>query len=141
VLKCIEKDRTRRYTTANDLAVEVERYLNGETVLARPPSNIYRFKKFARRNRGVFAAVLAVTFVMVTGSAVSIWQAVRATKAEADAKLAQERQKTLRQRAETQREEANEQRALANVNEYVADMSLAHQSLRDGNYGRAVQLL
>ena len=141
VLKCIEKDRTRRYTTANDLAVEVERYLNGETVLARPPSTVYRFKKFARRNCGVIAAVMVVAFVMVTGSAVSIWQAVRATKAEAEAKLAQERQKTLRQRAETQREEANEQRALANVNEYVADMSLAHQSLRDGNYGRAVQLL
>ena len=55
VMKCLEKDRTRRYDTANDLAADVQRYLDGEPVLARPPSNLYRFQKFVRRHRGMVA--------------------------------------------------------------------------------------
>jgi serine/threonine protein kinase/Tfp pilus assembly protein PilF len=52
VMKTLEKDRTRRYETANGLARDIERYLNSESVEACPPSAVYRFKKFARRNRG-----------------------------------------------------------------------------------------
>ena len=56
VLKCLEKDRTRRYATANGLAMDIERYLKEETVLARPPSRLYRLQKLVRRNRMVFAS-------------------------------------------------------------------------------------
>ncbi|RME40344.1 MAG: hypothetical protein D6788_03510, partial [Planctomycetota bacterium] len=58
VMKCLEKDRTRRYETANGLALEIQRYLHQEPVLAGPPSVTYRAGKFLRRNRGPVAAVL-----------------------------------------------------------------------------------
>ncbi len=60
VMKCLEKDRARRYETADGLAQELERHLAHEPVLARPPSRVYRFRKWARRNRVAFAAGSAV---------------------------------------------------------------------------------
>ena len=55
-MKCLEKDRTRRYETANGLAMDLKRHLNNEPVVARPPSNAYRLQKFVRRHkRGVLA--------------------------------------------------------------------------------------
>src|SRR3954463_3076355 len=66
VMKCLEKDRNRRYETANGFAADVQRYLNDETVEACPPSAWYRFRKFARRNKvalttgGLVAAALVV---------------------------------------------------------------------------------
>lgn len=51
VMKAIEKDRNRRYATANGLVADLNRYLNDEAVSACPPSARYRFQKFARRNR------------------------------------------------------------------------------------------
>ena len=56
VMKALEKDRRRRYETANGLAMDIQRYLNNEPVVARPPSRIYRFQKLVRRNKVVFAA-------------------------------------------------------------------------------------
>src|SRR5579862_2745161 len=55
VMKCLEKDRTRRYETANGLVADLKRHLNNETVIARPPSAAYRFQKTLRRNKLVFA--------------------------------------------------------------------------------------
>src|SRR5215471_5671211 len=55
VMKALEKDRTRRYDTASGMATDVERFLQNEPVLARPPSQLYRLRKFARRNRAAFA--------------------------------------------------------------------------------------
>jgi len=51
-MKCLEKNRERRYETANALVMELRRFLNGEPVMAGPPSLGYRWSKFARRNRG-----------------------------------------------------------------------------------------
>jgi formylglycine-generating enzyme required for sulfatase activity/serine/threonine protein kinase len=62
VLKCLEKDRSRRYETANGLALDIERHLKNEPVLASPPSVLYRLKKFSRRNLG---AVVAATMTLV----------------------------------------------------------------------------
>ena len=56
VMKSLEKDRRRRYETANGLAMDIQRYLNNEPVMARPPSRLYRFQKLVRRNKVVFAA-------------------------------------------------------------------------------------
>src|SRR5207249_4301023 len=56
VMKALEKDRARRYETANGLARDVERYLSGEPIVARPPSKFYRLQKLARRNKLAFAA-------------------------------------------------------------------------------------
>jgi hypothetical protein len=78
----LEKDRNRRYETANGLALDVRRYLADEPVQAGPPSAWYRFRKLARRNRAALTTAALVAAALVLGTAVSTWQAVRATRAE-----------------------------------------------------------
>ncbi len=85
VLKCLEKQRDRRYETANGLARDLQRYLADETVEARPPSTAYRMSKFLRRNRGpVMAAglILLALLAGITGTTLGLF---RAQRAEADA--------------------------------------------------------
>jgi serine/threonine protein kinase/tetratricopeptide (TPR) repeat protein len=75
VMKCLEKDRNRRYETVNGFAADVQRYLNDEPVLACPPSAWYRFRKFARRNKAalVTASVIGLAVLLaVVALAVSI---------------------------------------------------------------------
>ncbi len=86
VMKALEKDRTRRYQTAADLARDVQRYLDDEPVEACPPSKIYRFRKFARRNKTALAAGTAVALALMVGAGIATWQAYRATKAEQQAR-------------------------------------------------------
>ena len=74
-MKCLEKDRARRYETANGLAMDVHRHLNHEPVAASPPSRLYRFQKFVRRNRGLTTAAMAVATVLVLGVLASTWEA------------------------------------------------------------------
>jgi serine/threonine protein kinase/WD40 repeat protein len=85
VMKTLEKDRTRRYETANTLAIDLQRHLNNETVAARPPSQLYRFHKLVHRNKLAFAAAAAVAAALVFGIVASTWQATRATKASKEA--------------------------------------------------------
>ncbi len=66
-MKCLEKDRTRRYDTANGLALDVQRYLDNEPVAARPPSAAYKFQKTFRRNKLVFVAGGAVFVALILG--------------------------------------------------------------------------
>jgi tetratricopeptide (TPR) repeat protein/serine/threonine protein kinase len=75
VMKTLEKDRNRRYETANGFAADVQRYLSDEPVQACPPSAWYRFRKFARRNKGGLAVATGV-FLAVTVMAASIGWAV-----------------------------------------------------------------
>ncbi len=91
VMKCLEKDRNRRYQTANGFAADVQRYLNDETVQACPPSAFYRFRKFARRNKRMLATAGVIAFALLLGTVLSSWQAIRATQAEG---LAQSRLQT-----------------------------------------------
>ena len=81
VLKALEKDRTRRYATANDLALDIRRYLDNEPILARPPSAAYRFRKLVRRNKLLFAGTSAVAAALVIGLALSAWQYVEKSAA------------------------------------------------------------
>lgn len=74
VMKALEKDRARRYETANGLANDVQRYLASEPVAARPPSKLYRFQKLARRNKLAFAAAGAVTAALILGLAGTTWE-------------------------------------------------------------------
>jgi serine/threonine protein kinase/tetratricopeptide (TPR) repeat protein len=67
VMKCLEKDRTRRYATADELAADIQRHLTGQPVSAAPPSTAYRVRKFVRRNRAAVAAVSLVTAVGLIG--------------------------------------------------------------------------
>ena len=81
-MKCLEKDRTRRYETANGLAADMKRHLNNEPVVARPPSTAYRLQKAFRRNKLIFSAGMAVTAALLIGISLSVWEAVRATQGE-----------------------------------------------------------
>jgi serine/threonine protein kinase/tetratricopeptide (TPR) repeat protein len=84
-MKALEKDRNRRYDTANGFAMDLQRFLAGEPVQAAPPSASYRLRKLARKYRAVLATAAVIALLLVGGIAVSTWQAVRATKAEAQA--------------------------------------------------------
>ncbi len=91
VMKALEKDRTRRYETANGLAMDIQRHLSNEPVTARPPSHLYEFQKTVRRHKFGFAAATALILVLGLGVLASSWQALRATRAErAQIKLRQE---------------------------------------------------
>jgi serine/threonine protein kinase/WD40 repeat protein len=141
VLKALEKDPARRYATAAALAQDLECYLANEPILARPPSKIYRLRKLVQRHRPVFAALAVLVAALVIGSVISARMAVRAMRAETNARLSEQMQVQLRRQAERERERASAQADLARLNEYVADINLAQEALGSGNYGRAVQLL
>lgn len=81
-LKAIEKDRSRRYETVNGLARDVERYLSGDLVEARPPSNVYRLRKFVRRNKGQVIAGGLLLLSMTAGIVGTSWAMVEARKQE-----------------------------------------------------------
>jgi hypothetical protein len=92
VMKALDKDRNRRYETASGLAADVQRYLRHEPVQACPPSALYRFRKFARRNQVLLITAGVVFAALVLGTVVSVSQGVRAMQAE---HLAQTRLETL----------------------------------------------
>ncbi|MFZ4575850.1 MAG: tetratricopeptide repeat protein, partial [Phycisphaerales bacterium] len=77
VMKALEKDRQRRYETANGLALDIQRYLTGDAVVAAPPSRLYRLRKFVRRNKGPVAAAATTSAALVLGAAGFAWQAYR----------------------------------------------------------------
>src|SRR5262249_43563008 len=110
VMRCLEKDRNRRYETANGLAKDVEHYLHDEPVEACPPTAGYRLRKFARKNKKLLVTTAAFVTVLLLGVAGSLCQAVRATQAETvaneNALQAQEKE----QEAKQQRDEAQQQR-------------------------------
>ena len=133
-MKCLEKDRARRYETANGLALDIERHLKHEPVLARPPSKAYRLQKFVRRNKLMVTAGAAVAVALVLGVVVSTWLAVLATRALAREEA--ERRKAVEARAAAEAQEL-ETRRLA----YAADMNNAQQALTMNDLGRARQLL
>ncbi len=82
VMRCLEKNRDRRYGTAHELADDVRRHLRQEPVTARPPHALYRAQKFIARNRLACASAAAIAAALIAGTVVSVRQAVRATRAE-----------------------------------------------------------
>ena len=110
VMRCLEKDRARRYETANGLAMDLRRYLDDEPVSTGPPGAGYRLQKFARRNRGLLAAGVSVAAALLLGTAVATVgflraredrdRAVQATAAEALHRAAAEQATALARRNE-----------------------------------------
>ncbi len=155
VLKALEKDRTRRYETANGFALDIKRFLTNEPVAAVPPSKGYLLKKYVRRHRAALAVAAAIAALLVAGTTVSTWlavQAKRAQEAAENAQAAELEQKLLAQtqqkKAEAEHERAETQARKASASEqqsrrflYASDMSLAQQTLNLNNLGRARRLL
>ncbi len=134
VMKCLEKDRARRYESATGLATDLQRHLDNEPVAARPPSQLYRLQKLVRRNKAAFAGGVIVTAGLLTGIALATWQAVRATRAEHEQAL-------LRRQAQIAQQEESHLREQAQAEAYASDMLLAQQSISANNFGRARELL
>jgi tetratricopeptide (TPR) repeat protein len=84
VMKCLEKDRARRYDTANGLAMDARRHLENEPVIARPPSAAYRIQKAWRRNKTAFTAAALVALVLAVATGISVWQATVAKERMAE---------------------------------------------------------
>jgi serine/threonine protein kinase/TolB-like protein len=120
VMKCLEKDRTRRYETANGLAADVQRHLEDEPVVAGPPSRVYRVSKFLRRNRTgatAAAAVVALILLGLTGALVGLvhvrHERDRAREAELVAIEAQQQAASERDRALSAEQQARESESRA----------------------------
>jgi serine/threonine protein kinase/WD40 repeat protein len=141
VMKCLEKDRTRRYETANGLAMDLDRHLHHEPVAARPPSATYRIQKFVQRNKVVVVAAGAVALVLVLGVLASAWQAVRATTEAARADQNAQQAALSAYQAEQARQKEAQLRQAAQAQAYAADMNLIQEALGLNNRGKAVELL
>jgi serine/threonine protein kinase len=100
IMKALEKERGRRYETANGLAMDIQRHLDHEPVVARPPSWSYRFQKLVRRNRVVFIAGGAVAAALVIGMGTSTWLFLKEREARQRAVAAEQQQGRLRREAE-----------------------------------------
>ena len=148
VMKCLEKDRTRRYETANGLAADLKRHLNNEPVLARPPSAAYKFQKALRRNKVVFAAGTAVALALVVGvigTTAGLVRAERQRRAAQTAQREESRQKEIAVKAldgeKQQTAQAAAARDDAEALAYASAINLAQQALANENLGQAVALL
>jgi len=112
-MRCLEKDRTRRYETANGLEMDIHRHLNNEPIFARPPSATYRFRNMVRRNKVAFAGAAAVAAALLIGAVGMSGLYFRSERLRRDAQR----------------------------NLYVANMNLAQQAWEQNNVGRVRQLL
>src|SRR5262249_21192006 len=97
VMKCLEKDRNRRYETANGLARDIERYLHDEPVQACPPSAWYCLRKFARRNRSGLVVAAALGLLLLVAGALA-WHADRQAAQRRAEVESQERDEQVRLR-------------------------------------------
>jgi eukaryotic-like serine/threonine-protein kinase len=113
VMKALEKDRNRRYETANGFAMDIQRYLSDEAVHACPPSAAYRFQKFARRNKALLATTSLVAAALILGLAGTSWQALRATHAERLAIVERDEKETARGEAIESAQREAKQREMA----------------------------
>ena len=122
VMKCLEKDRARRYASADGLARDIERYLSDEPVEASPPSTAHKFRRFVRKHRVPLAVAAAFVAVLLAATVFSTWQAVRATRA--------------RTAAEAEKQRADEQAAVAQaVNDFLNNDVLGQATKRGRGLG------
>jgi WD40 repeat protein/serine/threonine protein kinase len=110
VMKCLEKDRTRRYETANGLALDVQHFLKHEPVTAAAPSAGYRMRKFVQRNRAPVITAGTIAVLLITGITASIWLALVANHAKNWANIARDNEANANRQLKQQVSEAEEAR-------------------------------
>jgi eukaryotic-like serine/threonine-protein kinase len=162
VMKALEKDRARRYETANALARDIERYLQDEAVEAGPPTVSYRMRKLAHRYRRPLGIAVAFLFLVVTCGIISAWQAVRATLAEetthlaltdsqqakaetemalADSEQAREMERQARHKTEDYARRLKAEKLSSDRLRYAADMRMAQHNWDKKDLVRLRELL
>jgi eukaryotic-like serine/threonine-protein kinase len=149
VMKALEKDRSRRYETANGFAADINRYLAGEAVQAHPPSAVYRLKKFVRRHKVQVTAASLVLFALLAGILGTTWglieakrsaEAERLAKLDADTKRAEaekaaDAERVAKLDAETQKAKAVEEKQIAMaVKEFLQKKLLEQADVRAQAY-------
>lgn len=123
VAKALEKEKQQRYGSAEAMASDVRRYLSDEPISARPASALYQLRKFARRNRALVTGLGVAAAVLVIGTAVSVYQAVRATAAERLAQTRLEEAVSLRALADRRRAEADSALLVVDSARQIADVA------------------
>jgi serine/threonine protein kinase len=147
-MKCLEKDRSRRYESASALAADIEAHLEDQPVTACPPSAGYLLRKAWRRNRLAYSAVSGILIIVLLASAISTSFYFREREArieEASSKVTAEKERTAAlesARTATENERiAQDNARQARLNAYAGDMNLAQVSIDQGNIGKAVRIL
>jgi eukaryotic-like serine/threonine-protein kinase len=120
VMKCLEKDRNRRYDSANSLAADIERYLNDEPVQACPPSPLYRLGKLARRNKAALSIAGVVAIGMLLGIVGLTTSTIVVSNAKGDLQQSLDRERRTT---------------------YFQSAALAEREWSAGNLSRAIDLL
>ncbi|KAF0096061.1 MAG: serine/threonine protein kinase [Puniceicoccaceae bacterium 5H] len=143
VLKALEKDRRQRYETANGLAMDIQRYLEHEPVLAHSPGWVYRFRKVVRRNRAVFMATAAVVATLLLALGVSTRLFLKERDARQRAVQAEQQQARLRHEAEvreklTQATLMVSQEHYQEADELLQDISLNESTVEGAAVFRSV---
>ena len=148
VMKCLEKDRSRRYETANGLAHDLERYLADEPVEACPPSSTYRLRKLAGKYKKTLATAAAFVVLLAAAAVASTLLAVWATSAEREAnrqRIASDEAKQdalhAKQSAVDAKAEADRQRDEARTTAYASGMQLAQRAWEENRVIRTRELL
>jgi non-specific serine/threonine protein kinase/serine/threonine-protein kinase len=120
VMKSLEKDRNRRYETANGLALDVQRHLADEPVLACPPSAGYRVKKFLRKHRAVVIPTVAILIACVLAAIGQTINIARANRAEAEARAERDRAVEAEQLAQERLQQITAEKQRADAERAVA---------------------
>jgi tetratricopeptide (TPR) repeat protein len=129
VMKCLEKDRTRRYETANGLAADIRRHLDDEPVTAGAPSAAYRLRKFVKRHRAQVIAACAVAVALLAGIVGTSWGLVQSSRA---------RSAGLQRELEDQRRTtADQARVGRNAEAVAALVDQGESALRGGDAAKA----
>lgn len=134
VLKCLEKDRMRRYDSADALGQDIRRYIQNEPVIARPPNVPYRLRKAFQRHRLIFSTGLLVLATICAASLFSLWMFTRERQARTHAE-------SEASRANREAGTALQMSAVARRAAYAADMLTAQIAMHESDLGRARSLL
>jgi tetratricopeptide (TPR) repeat protein len=140
VMKALEKDRSRRYETANGFAADIERYLADEAVLACPPSTAYRFRKFARRNKRTLASAAVLTFAVLIIVGILGWAVRdRDARAQEEARERAARRLAVEQAAGRALEQAEDFQKQGKWQEALVAVQRAEAALATGEGGTGLQ--
>lgn len=141
VLKSLSKNREERYRTTVEFAADIERHLSGDVVAARPPSVVYRFRKWATRNRGILFTLASIAAILIVATIASAFWAVEAQSSRGKLAIALQQEQVISKAiAESLAREQELVRTL-NQDSYYTQIQLAYQWLLEGTNDQARQLL
>jgi eukaryotic-like serine/threonine-protein kinase len=138
VMKALEKDRTRRFETANALAADVQRFLTSEPIEARPPSSLYRLQKTVRRHKAAFAGAAAVVVALIFGLGLSLYLFIQEKAALRRALVAERTEAGLRDQAE---KGLALERRMREMGQYSQKLNEAGLLLSQGRFAEAETLM